>query len=105
MANLLGNSARHNPGGCTVAVSADAAEGWLTVTVDDDGAGYPLAVLTALDPEAAENAAPDAPRPHILGLHIVAQIAAAHGGSARFANTEHGAQAVMRLPTAGEIGS
>lgn len=105
MANLLGNSARHNPGGCTVAVSADAAEGWLTVTVDDDGAGYPLAVLTALDPEAAENAAPDAPRPHILGLHIVAQIAAAHGGSARFANTEHGAQAVMRLPTAGKIGS
>lgn len=100
MANLLGNSARHNPGGCTVTVSADAADGWLTVTVADDGAGYPLAVLAALAPEAAEAIARDAPRPHILGLHIVAQIAAAHGGSAEFTNTSQGAQAVLRLPTA-----
>lgn len=95
LANLLGNSARHNPGGCAISVRADAADGWLTVTVADDGAGYPPAVLAALQGRPAD---PAAPQPHILGLHVVAQIVRAHGGSAAFANTGHGAQATLRLP-------
>ena len=54
----------------------------------DDGIGYPAAVLVALNAaEPAENA------PHILGLYVVQQIAAAHGGMAVFGqNTPCGAK-------------
>ena len=52
------------------------------------------AVLAALkEPESSEDA------PHILGLHVVEQIAAAHGGTAVFEQSHpHGARAVIRLP-------
>ena len=58
------------------------------------GIGYPAAVLAALNAaEPTENA------PHILGLYVVQQIAAAHGGTAVFGqNTPHGAKAVVYLP-------
>lgn len=60
----------------------------------DDGCGYPPAVLAAMNaPEPCENA------PHILGLHVVEQIAIAHGGKAEFANNiPQGAKAVISLP-------
>lgn len=59
-----------------------------------DGAGYPPAVLHALQTgEAGENT------PHILGLHVVEQIIRAHGGTAAFArNAPRGAKAVLVLP-------
>ncbi len=100
--NLLNNAARHNPGGCAVTVRAEAAGGRLAVTVADDGAGYPPAVLAALGTAAAGEGTPGtAGAPHILGLHLVEQIAAAHGGSADFAqNAPHGAKATVTLPLA-----
>ncbi|MEE0400908.1 MAG: ATP-binding protein, partial [Christensenellales bacterium] len=63
--------------------------------------GYPPDVLAALHaPEPLPNA------PHILGLHVVEQIAAAHGGSAVFSqDTPRGAKAVVRLPLAGKDAS
>ena len=63
-------------------------------TFTDDGVGYPPAVLAALkEPESSEDA------PHILGLHVVEQIAAAHGGTAVFEQSHpHGARAIIRLP-------
>ena len=95
-ANLLGNSARHNPGGCGITVSADVQGGALAVTVADTGAGYPLAVLACLQGQQ-----PEGTPPHILGLHIVAQIGRAHGGRAEFAqNAPHGARCVLTLPLA-----
>lgn len=92
--NLLNNSARHNPGGCTVAVQADCDGETLRLEVADDGAGYPPAVLAVLQGgEAGEGG------PHILGLHIVRQIVAAHGGAVAFLQNEpHGARAVLTLP-------
>lgn len=92
--NLLNNSDRHNPGGCTVTVQADAEDGRLQLVVADDGAGYPPAVLAVLQGgEVGENS------PHILGLHVVCQIIAAHGGTVAFAqNTPHGARAAITLP-------
>ena len=58
------------------------------------GFGYPSAVLTALNAaEPAENA------PHILGLYVVQQIAAAHGGRAVFRqNTPCEAKTTVWLP-------
>ena len=94
--NLLNNSVRHNPSGCGIRVCAEVADGWLVLEVRDNGSGYPEGVLgnlcdTCSDPNA----------PHILGLHLVRQIIAAHGGQTDFYN-DGGAAAVLRLPIQNE---
>ncbi len=95
--NLLGNSARHNPG-CEIAVHARREASELVVTVTDNGSGYPPAVLSVLE----GNPQPD-PAPHVLGLHIVVQIIQAHGGRVEFGNNEpYGARTVIRLPLEAE---
>lgn len=92
--NLMNNSVRHNPKPVNITVHTRRAGQRFCLTVADDGIGYPAAVLAALNAaEPAENA------PHILGLYVVQQIAAAHGGRAVFGqNTPHGAKAVVYLP-------
>lgn len=92
--NLLNNSVRHNPAPVKIGVHAEADKKFLRLTITDDGSGYPPAVLEALSaPEPGENA------PHILGLHVVEQIAAAHGGRASFEqNTPCGAKTTVWLP-------
>lgn len=92
--NLLHNAACHNPGPVQVQLSAVRTGKTLRITIADDGAGYPSAVLHALQTgEAGENT------PHILGLHVVEQIIHAHGGTAAFArNAPRGAKAVLVLP-------
>ena len=92
--NLLHNAACHNPGPVQVQLSAVRIGKTLRITIADDGAGYPPAVLHALQTgEAGENT------PHILGLHVVEQIIRAHGGTAAFArNAPRGAKAVLVLP-------
>ena len=77
--NLLNNSVRHNSKPVNITVYTRRAGERFCLTVADDGIGYPAAVLVALNAaEPAENA------PHILGLYVVQQIAAAHGGRAVF---------------------
>lgn len=83
MANLLSNSARHNPDGCAIALSASLRGRHLTLCVSDDGAGYPPAVLAILHGRPSEE---PLHTPHILGLHLVEQIARAHGASVAFLN-------------------
>lgn len=92
--NLLGNCARHALPGCTITVRArllSAPQPSLEITIADDGPGYPDPVLACLRGEAPADA------PHILGLHLVSQILAAHGGSARFMN-RGGASTVLLCP-------
>ena len=92
--NLLHNTVGHNAAPVHVTIRADAADGMLTIKVTDDGQGYPPAVLAVLQAgETGENP------PHILGLHVVEQILAAHGGTATFAQAlPHGAAAALTLP-------
>lgn len=92
--NLLHNTVGHNAAPVHVTIRADAADGMLTIQVTDDGQGYPPAVLAVLQTgETGENP------PHILGLHVVEQILAAHGGTAAFAQAlPHGAVAALTLP-------
>lgn len=92
--NLLNNSVRHNPKPVNITVHTRRAGERFCLTVADDGIGYPAAVLVALNAaEPAENA------PHILGLYVVQQIAAAHGGTAVFEqNTPCGAKTTVWLP-------
>ena len=92
--NLLNNSVRHNPKPVNITAHTRQVGERFCLTVADDGIGYPAAVLVALNAaEPAENA------PHILGLYVVQQIAAAHGGRAVFGqNTPRGAKATVWLP-------
>ena len=92
--NLLHNTVGHNAAPVHVTIRADAADNMLTIQVTDDGQGYPPAVLAVLQAgETGENP------PHILGLHVVEQILAAHGGTAAFAQAlPHGAAAALTLP-------
>ena len=90
--NLLNNSVRHNPSGCDIWVAAEIVDGQFVMEVRDNGAGYPEAVLRNLSDTRSD---PNAP--HILGLHLVGQIVAAHGGQASFRN-DSGAVAVLHLP-------
>lgn len=92
--NLLNNSVRHNPKPVNITVHTRQVGERFCLTVADDGIGYPAAVLVALNAaEPAENA------PHILGLYVVQQIAAAHGGRAVFGqNTPCGAKTTVWLP-------
>ena len=92
--NLLGNSVRHNTLPVQIRVETARVGRSFILTVTDNGRGYPPEVLEAL--QAAE---PAEDAPHILGLHVVEQIAAAHGGKAVFSqNTPNGAKAVVTLP-------
>lgn len=90
--NLLNNCVRHNSAGCAISVTAKRSQQRLYLQVRDNGSGYPEAVLANLGTERGENG------PHILGLYLVQQIAAAHGGQAQFQNAG-GAVADLQLPT------
>ncbi len=94
--NLLGNSIRHNAAPVEIEVQTDVAGNRFCLTVADNGTGYPHAVLAALQgmPQNEQT-------PHILGLHVVEQIAAAHGGRVTFGqNAPNGAKATVWLPCA-----
>lgn len=88
--NLIHNSIRHNPEGCTVTISVCLKNNSVRFQITDDGCGIPENVIQALTGNLSEFAkgrvpqsSPDAPQykkaPHIMGLRIVWQIVKAHG--------------------------
>ena len=99
--NLMNNSVRHNPKPVNITVHTRQVGERFCLTVADDGIGYPAAVLVALNAaEPAENA------PHILGLYVVRQIAAAQGAglTALARANEISRTAVLRLLDVGAQG-
>ena len=81
--NLLNNSVRHNPNGCSVTVRAHVINDSFVLEIRDTGVGYPADVLRCLtSPEAQDSSR----APHILGLHLVRQIVESHGGTVQFTN-------------------
>ena len=83
--NLVGNSLRHNPGGCTVLMELSAKGRALTLTVSDDGAGYTAEQLKKLKKNT-----PAVSSGHGLGLVIVGQAVRAQHGRVRFSNGDSG---------------
>jgi two-component system OmpR family sensor kinase len=83
LANLLTNARTHTPSGTTVTTGLAEDDGFVTLTVTDDGPGIPA----ALQPEVFERfARGDTSRSRNagstgLGLAIVAAVVAAHDGS------------------------
>lgn len=103
--NLLGNSVRHNPGGCHIWLTARPAEEGFCFCVEDRGKGVPKIVQDMLKEEKSgsdagekgrlreergrnnrpqEMGAMSDKKPHVMGLRVVKQIAAAHGGQLWF---------------------
>lgn len=99
VSNLIGNSIRHNPQGCSVQVTLRKGLGSCTIDVADDGAGFPAVILDELNTRRPsldlEN--------HGLGLTIVRQIIKAHHGTSFFRNLDSGGSLVtLCLPLSPE---
>lgn len=93
--NLIQNSIRHNPKGCTVTVTARPEGEHICFQVSDDGCGIPANVIRALtgtspdsgETECREHSADTQTTekaPHIMGLRIAWQVFHAHGWSMQF---------------------
>lgn len=92
--NLLHNSVRHNPEGCNIIIHAHVRAHFFVLEIRDTGAGYPERVLHCLNsPETQDSSH----APHILGLHLVRQIIASHGGTVQFTNLG-GASTTIAFP-------
>ena len=81
--NLLNNSVRHNPDGCSITVRAQVINDSFVLEIRDTGVGYPADVLRCLTSPEAQNSSH---APHILGLYLVRQIVESHGGTVQFTN-------------------
>ena len=77
--NLISNCVRHNSPGCPIALGARAEDGCVVFWVESGGAAEIPAAPQASRPLEADGGAA-----HGTGLKLVSQIAAAHGGEARF---------------------
>lgn len=102
--NLLANALRHTPAGGTVTVSAAAVSGRTRISVQDTGPGFPPGFLPHAferfsrgDPSRTRRADEAGSG---LGLSIVSEIVAAHGGTVSARNLpDGGAEVVVDLPS------
>lgn len=99
---LLDNAIRHASGSVAVTIGANGS--WATIDVADDGPGIDPAMLPTLFERFATSPADGTPGVHRrygLGLALVSEIAARHGGSVSVVETgEPGATLRLRLPGA-----
>ena len=98
VSNRLDNAVRYTPAGGTGMLSISAAEGRLTIAVEDTGPGFSVEAR-ARGEQAFYTS--DTSRPqegHMgMGLFFAGQTAKRHGGSLHLVNTEHGARAELVL--------
>lgn len=91
--NLLENCRSHNPQGCNIHIEVQSGGEECRLMVEDDGVGISEEKLEQLRSTPHymmdDNGATGEPR-HGLGLLIVQQITAAHGGRVSFARGEKG---------------
>jgi two-component system OmpR family sensor kinase len=101
--NLLTNVLVHTPRDATGTITASAAGAAITIEVSDDGPGVPPGRLSHIF-ERFYRAGARSSRPGSgLGLAIAAEIATAHGGTARAAlAAPHGLIITVMLPTVQE---
>lgn len=96
VANLIQNCMNHNPGGCTIYAGVATRQNACVICVEDDGVGVPSEGIKALNNAPHSMFCDDATagQRHGLGLLIVRQIAASHGGKAVIEQSGHGGLAV-----------
>jgi signal transduction histidine kinase len=97
--NLLANALRHGAAGKWVAIRASAGDRGVVISVEDRGPGIAARDLPHLFEPFYRGRGADRVRGSGLGLTIVKQIAAAHGGSVAVdRRREGGAVFTLRLP-------
>jgi two-component system sensor histidine kinase KdpD len=101
LANLLENAVKHTPDGTLVRVVGHAADGQVTIAVEDDGPGLPPGdpdrLFAKFQRGRSEGDVPGAG----LGLAICRAVVHAHGGRISAGNRDGGgARFVITLPTA-----
>lgn len=90
--NILVNSVKHTTDS-TITVQLVRHTTFLEFTISDTGDGYPASILENLHHPLA----PELPT-HGLGLSIVRQIVALHGGTTEFFNIDSGACTIITIP-------
>lgn len=102
LVNLLDNAIAFSPRGGTVRADVEADAGGLSIRVRDEGPGVPDYAATRVFERFYSLPRPGSgERSSGLGLSLVREVAALHGGEATLRNREGGgAEAVVRLPVA-----
>lgn len=97
--NLLDNAVRYTPRGGEISLTLHAADGRLSVAVEDSGPGFSAEALAKGDQPFFTS---DANRPqsgHLgLGLYFATRVARSCGGELRLSNTGRGGRAELLLP-------
>lgn len=93
--NILGNSIRHNSGGCIVRARLDIQDEDVYYTFLDSGLGIPDIVVEILEEEKMKNRKKisrqeSKKQVHIMGLRLTKQIVEVHGGELLFCEREEG---------------
>ncbi len=97
--NLLMNVLVHTPDSAVGAVTASDCDGCVTIEVSDDGAGVPADHLPHIFERFYRAGTRSGGSGSGLGLAIAAEIASAHGGTARAAPVSpHGLRVTLTLP-------
>jgi signal transduction histidine kinase len=101
LANLLDNALKYGPEGQTIRIVAMEREGWIRISVEDEGPGIPVGERARIwDPyHRLERDVEGQVRGSGIGLSVVAELAGASGGSAWVEEGKGGsARFVIRLP-------
>jgi len=86
LGNLIGNSIRHNPQGCSIRIELGAERKLFHLTIQDNGAGFTDEQLTLLRKGTKHETSSGSG----LGLRIVKRIVEVHGGQICFRNILEG---------------
>lgn len=90
--NLVQNSIRHNPQGCTIRLCLACSDTGISLAVADNGVGLSAEKLRELEekPHYMESTDERLDLRHGLGLLLVRQIVEAHGGIMKITNRDEG---------------
>ena len=96
--NVLGNSIRHNPGGCQVNVRLSSDGRNLHYLFTDSGPGIPDEIVSCLEAEKEDKSQMQkdslrrdaVSQPHIMGMRLTRQIVALHGGEVCYYKRKNG---------------
>lgn len=88
--NVIGNSIRHNPDGCTVEALLFVSGKSVCFVIRDSGPGIPERVVQEMGYMAETAEQERTSGVHIMGLRLTAQIAEAHGGALVFEKRAQG---------------